>query len=94
MKVWVTTVQYADCDASVFGVHNTWEGAWAKLNLEFRMVKECRGAGGKCECDFDIKSHHYHGTATEDLPSEKGWVQVGGPVSRKVCWTADEFEVE
>jgi hypothetical protein len=93
MKVWVTTVQYVGCDAFVFGVHNTWEGAWAKLNIEFCKVKVCKGAGGKCECDFDIESPHYHGTA-EVPPSEKRWVQVGGPVSRKVCWTADQFDIE
>lgn len=92
MKVWVTTVQYPPCEAQVFGVHYTWEGAWAKLNLEFRKVQECRGAGGKCECDFDINSPHYHGIA-EELKSEKKWVQVAGP-GKKIYWTADQFNIE
>lgn len=93
MKVWVTIVQFPPCDAQVFGVHYTWEGAWAKLNIEYCNVNVCKGAGGKCECDFDIKSPHYHGTA-EMPPPEKKWVQVGGPEGREIYWVADQFDIE
>lgn len=93
MKVWVTTVQFPSCDAEVLSVHDTWESAWAKLNIEFCKVDVCKGADGKCECDYDIKSPHYHGTA-ETPPPDKNWVQVAGPVDRKLFWRVDQFDIE
>ena len=93
MKVWVTTIQPPGCDAHIFGVHYTWEGAWAKLSMEYYNVHECRGANGKCECDFDIKVPHYHGTAEMPWP-ENGEVEVGGQVGREIFWTADQVDIE
>jgi hypothetical protein len=95
MKVWVTTVEYRGFSAQVFGVHHTHDSAWANLNLNFRNVKECRGAGGKCECDFDEKIPHFHGTAhTLPRKKKKGCKIVSDPLKGPVYWTLDEFEIE